>query len=119
MLSASGALKTHYPLVGMDQVASHHAVALKQGMAEPPPSGLHRDALQENEFFFFASVFHFFATDSTISPQIAHFRQTPSSTVIMRKSMDIYNHDGIYPFIPVYISIYPIYQYIIRYCRHS
>lgn len=28
-------------------------------------------------YFFFASVFHFFATDFTFSPQKAHFRQTP------------------------------------------
>ncbi len=38
-------------------------------------SYLHRDKVMN---FFFASVYHFFATDSTISQQIAHFRQTPS-----------------------------------------
>jgi hypothetical protein len=30
-------------------------------------------------FFFFASVFHFFATKLTFSPQLSFFRQTPFS----------------------------------------
>jgi hypothetical protein len=39
-----------------------------------PPFRVELELEAGKHFFFFAGVFHFFATDSTISPQIAHFR---------------------------------------------
>ena len=51
MLSAMSLHQAHqntpHPLVGMDQDPYRHPVALKQGVAVPPRSGLHRDALHE------------------------------------------------------------------------